>query len=412
MSFLYVFRELTVRRHRTILNCLGIALAVALVVTLNLLSEAYKKAIRKPFEVSGIDVVLHLPKINSTNSAQTKKGNVVWPDSATPISADEVIKIQEVDGIESLATSMQVWSFDSGKFKIIEGVDPEKTDLGPAIFSKWVKTGRFFSKNETGVVVAEKHFAKFYRLKVGDEVAIAGKKFKLIGTVEIQEDSQLSAPNFFMPIGEVQRLAGVGLGFVNAIYLHLNKAASAGSVIDHIRKLNPGLDVSSPDSSLSAGDSIFGLLQKFTLAISIVIIATAAFLIFKTVSTNLFQRIHEVGVMKAVGWTNGDIRNQLMLEIAIQSIIGSVVGLIAGYSVSYGLSSFSITAPLPWSGGLNLDVAGKGVGIVDFVYLRINVSLSFVLIIVFGALLVTLISSFMANRQTKFVKPAELLRNI
>ena len=63
---------------------------------------------------------------------------------------------------------------------------------------------------------------------------------------------------------------------------------------------------------------------------------------------NLVARSSEIGILKAVGWTEKDVQKQLMGEALIQSFLGGLVGLIVGYGISYALGFFSIPVSTPW----------------------------------------------------------------
>jgi len=410
MSFRYAIRELTVRRHRTIVNCFGIAIAVALIVSLFTISEAYKLAVRAPFEESGVDLVVQRPKDGSESKAKTK--GVILPDSATPIAGEEIESLSKIPGVDKLATVVHVWSFDTGRFKVIEGVEPSDPDIGPLTFRRSINKGRFFTSGEKGVVVAEKHFAKFYKLKVGDAVEISGEKFELIGTVEIKNSSQLSAANMFMPIEEVRRLAGIDEGAVNAAYIRLDKATASGEIVEAIEKKIPGAKVTSPDASLAVADSLFWLSQKFTWLITVIITIVAAFLVIKTVASNVFERTREIGIMKAVGWTSGNIRRQLSLEMLLQGILGGVMGLLIGILASLYMGGLKVNAPLPWQGSPIPGSVGKEMGEASLVSLQVTLSPPFMLGVFFLAVLVALVSGLVASRRAIKTKPAETLRYV
>jgi putative ABC transport system permease protein len=410
MSLRYAVRELTVRRHRTFVNCLGIAVAVALIISLFSLSEAYRAAVRTPFEGSGVDVVAQKP--NDRSVGQSKVSGVTLPDSAAPLTKDEVGKLKKLKGIDKMAVSLQVWSFDPGRFKVIEGVDPENPNIGPLRFREWIAKGRFFKAGDKGVAVAEKHFAKFYGLRVGDPIDISGEIFKLIGTVEVKNSSQLTSANLFLPIDEVRRLSGIDSGSVNGIYIHLNKAASSVDVVEAIRKAVPGIKVTSPDSSLATADSLFRLSQQYTWLIAVIVIIVAAFLILKTAAANILERTREIGIMKAVGWTKYNVSRQLFLEMLIQGLLGAAIGIAAGIFGSVFLSGLKVNAPLPWQGSPIPNTIGSSAADAGSVPLHIAFSPLLLLAVFATAVILTLVSGMIASRKAVSTKPAATLRHI
>jgi putative ABC transport system permease protein len=81
------------------------------------------------------------------------------------------------------------------------------------------------------------------------------------------------------------------------------------------------------------------------------------------------ERTHEIGLRKAVGATNADVRRQFLAEAVALSLAGGAFGVLAGTALAVLVSTFS---PLParvtpWSIGLSL-VLGAGIGVLFGVY--------------------------------------------
>ena len=62
MNFRYVIKELRHHHHRTLVNILGIAIGIALFVSINAVSTAYQKAVSTPFKNLGADLVIQKPE--------------------------------------------------------------------------------------------------------------------------------------------------------------------------------------------------------------------------------------------------------------------------------------------------------------------------------------------------------------
>ena len=58
MYYPYIIKELRHRHNRTLVNILGIAVGIALFVSINATSTAYKKAVSRPFKNLGADLVV------------------------------------------------------------------------------------------------------------------------------------------------------------------------------------------------------------------------------------------------------------------------------------------------------------------------------------------------------------------
>jgi putative ABC transport system permease protein len=57
MDYRYVLKELRQRHQRTLINVVGIAVGIALFVSINAISTAYQKAVNLPFKNLGADLV-------------------------------------------------------------------------------------------------------------------------------------------------------------------------------------------------------------------------------------------------------------------------------------------------------------------------------------------------------------------
>ena len=64
-----------------------------------------------------------------------------------------------------------------------------------------------------------------------------------------------------------------------------------------------------------------------------------------------FDRIKEIGALKAVGWTNSNIVKMVMYESLALGVVGGIVGLMVGFGIDVFLNSqfglpYSITPML------------------------------------------------------------------
>ena len=60
MDYRYMLKELRHHHNRTLVNVVGIAVGIALFVSINAVSTAYQKAVSLPFKDLGADLVASL----------------------------------------------------------------------------------------------------------------------------------------------------------------------------------------------------------------------------------------------------------------------------------------------------------------------------------------------------------------
>ncbi len=87
------------------------------------------------------------------------------------------------------------------------------------------------------------------------------------------------------------------------------------------------------EDARKAADLLFILTVVFSF-ISVVIMVVAAVNIMHTFLTLITERRYEIGIMRAVGATRGDIRKMILLEATILGVFGGIVGNILAYGFS------------------------------------------------------------------------------
>jgi ABC-type antimicrobial peptide transport system permease subunit len=412
MNYRYVLNELRHHHHRTLVNVLGIAIGIALFVSINAVSTAYQKAVSQPFKNLGADLVVQRPEKRALDSKQApiSMRGIRIPFSNQVLRAQDLEKLKSIEGVDSMATSLLIWEFDQAGFRTIMGVDLSQPSLGPIKVKEWLKEGRF--PENPGEVVLEKHYAKFHQSRVGDDFSVGGRSFKVVGLLEIREGSQIASANIYLPLADAQNLIEGEAKGVNVVYLHLKNPSLLARVKTQIAKELSGVSVTSSDSFLELMGGVSKISDQFSLLASIVALGGAIFLIIKTMLSNLVERSSEIGILKAVGWTERDVQKQLMGEALAQAFMGGLVGIVAGYIISYFLGFLSISIPTPWDINLMPAFAKDTEAAAQVVRLPVSVSAGLTATSLALALMAGGLASFFLGRRTARMKPAEILRKM
>jgi putative ABC transport system permease protein len=412
MNYSYVLKELRHHHNRTLVNILGIGIGIALFVSINAVNTAYQKAASLPFKNLGADVVVQLPEKRAVDSGQPPASmrGIRLPFSNQLLPSEDLEKLKTIEGVDSMVSSLLLWEFDKGGFRTIMGVDLTQPSLGPVKVKDWLKEGRFPQKE--GEVVVEKHYAKFQHKKIGDSVEINGHPFSVVGLLEIKEGSQIASANIYLPLGDAQNLLGVESGGVNIVYLRLKSPSLLSRVKTSIAgKLN-GVSVTSSDSFLELMGGVSKISDQFSFIVSLIALGGAIFLIVKAMLSNLVERSREIGILKAVGWTERDVQKQLMGEVFLQSLLGGVFGIVMGYFFSYLLGFLSIPVSAPWELNLLPAFAKDAAAAAQTVRLPVSISAGLTAISLALSLIAGGLASYFMGRRTARMKPAEILRQL
>ncbi len=412
MNYNYVLKELRHHHNRTLVNILGIGIGIALFVFINAVSTAYQKAVSLPFKNLGADIVVQRPEKRAVDSGQPPASmrGIRLPFSNQLLSSQDLEKLKTVEGVDSMASSLLLWEFDKGGFRTIMGVDLAQPSLGPVKVKEWLKEGRFPQKE--GEVVLEKHYAKFQHKKMGDTLEINGRSFSVVGLLEIKEGSQIASSNIYLPLQDAETLLGGESNGVNIVYLRLKTPSLLSRVKASIAKQLNGVSVTSSDSFLELMGGVSKISDQFSLLASIIALGGAIFLIIKAMLSNLVERSREIGILKAVGWTEKDIQKQLMGEVFLQSLLGGVLGIMMGYFFSYLLGFLSIPVSTPWELNLLPAFAKDTAAAAQTVRLPVSISARLTAISLVLSLAAGGMASYFMGKRTTRMKPAEILRQL
>ena len=412
MNYRYIIKELRHHHHRTLVNVLGIAIGIALFVSINAVSTAYQKAVSLPFKNLGADIVVQKPEKRAVDSAQTPASmrGIRLPFSNQLLPPEELRKLGSLDGVASSASSLLLWEFDQGGFRTIMGVDLSQPSLGPVKVKEWLRKGgsRTGRRDRPGKALCQVPSDQARRHRDHRR-----SPFTVVGLLEIKEGAQIASSNIYLSLADAQKLLAGEAGGVNIVYLRLENPSLLTQVKSRIGKELNGVSVTSSDSFLELMGGVSKISDQFSLLASIIALGGAIFLIIKTMLGNLVARSSEIGILKAVGWTEKDVQKQLMGEALLQSFLGGLVGLIVGYGISYALGFLSIPVSTPWE--INLMPAfAKEAETAAAVAVRLPVSVSagltaaaLALSLIAGAL-----ASFFMGRRTSRMKPVDILRKL
>jgi putative ABC transport system permease protein len=354
----YLTSELGYRWRRTALLIGGIALAATLVVMLDVLSRSFAEVATVPFRNLGADVIVQR---NAVQTAVPKEMGVMLPYSAQPITPDEVVRLSTEAGVSQSAGFVLLWNLGAGRFYSITGVPlaANAPALGPGRIREWLYQGRLPTPGAAEILV-ERHYGAFYRLDLGRTVDIGGRTYTVVGIIETREGSQLASSNFYMDIDEARALAKLPPGLVNQVFLKVADIAETEAVKQRIASWLPRASVATPGTMLQLFGGVSQTIGRFgPVAVGLgaaVAVALSAMLVFGVTS----ERRRELALLRVLGWSGGQVRRQVGVEMFVQGLLAGLVALVL---VAIGLQLIGqITVALPASlGGENpADFAGGG----------------------------------------------------
>jgi ABC-type antimicrobial peptide transport system permease subunit len=325
-----------------------------------------------------------------------------------------------VSGVRGVGTALLLWVFEPNRAWIVLGIERENP-VGPSILRNFVSEGRYLAAGKPEALV-EAAYARQFGIRLGDNVSIAGRSFPVVGLVDASHAAKIAVANLYLPLSEAQAIAAASkplqsvspfaAGDVNLVFIRADqqKITSVASALKGF--MGQKTTVATPDSFLKLLGSFFALSDKFTLAVSLIAILIAVLISFKTMAGNVAERVREIGVLKAVGWTQRNVTLQLLAESVVQCFIAGILGLLIAYAAAFALSFMQVSIPIPWEMSPTPHfLPGGGAPIFKTLRRPVHIPASLALFAVLLSVVIGGLTGALLGRHISKIKPSEVLRH-
>jgi putative ABC transport system permease protein len=415
MNLRYMTKELYYQKRRTLTSILGLSIGIALLIILNSLSLAYRQAAHVPLKEIGADIT-----VQRSGDVPKELTGAVFPCSAVTIRKDEVDKIQKLSGVRGMGTGLLLWVFDPNRAWIVLGIEKENS-IGPSLLRSSITEGKFIEDGKHEALV-EQAYARQFGIRLNDTISVADRKFPVVGFVDASRAAKIAVANVYLPLKDAEDLAASSKelqsvspyapGDVNLLFIKADQEKISGLSSEMKSILGNKATVATPESFLKLLGSLFALSDKFTLAASLIAIIVAVLIAFKTMAGNIAERAREIGVLKAVGWTNRNVVSQLMSESVIQCFIAGILGLLIALVVSFGLSFMKVNIPIPWEMSPTPHfLPGGGDQIFKTLRLPVHIPWTLASFAILLSIIIGGMTGGLLGRHISKIKPSEVLRH-
>lgn len=359
MSFIKLMAKNPFRnKARLALAVIGIAIGIATIVALGMVTDGLKVSIEEQLKTGGADFVV----IKNTTS-----------DSSTgsySIKNSRVDEISKMDGVKQAAGVYTSSRMVEGNQLGLAGIYQKDLNM---LGVKMIQ-GNPFSDDKNEVILGKLASEKMKK-KVGDTITVNGGKYTITGIYETGNKELDSIGG--LSLGKLQSL-DENEGKVDMIYVKINNNADLKTVSQGVVKTYPGelTTISSLEDFQRADDSL-QMVETASMAISLLAIVIGGIGIINTMIMSVFERTREIGVLKAVGWKSRRILSMILGESVVLTILAGLVGIILGVIGIEAIITFSDTPlQLIFTPALALRALGIAifVGVIGGLYPAIRAS--------------------------------------
>lgn len=224
------------------------------------------------------------------------------------------------------------------------------------LFDRSIKEGRFLKMEDRGtlnVVISRKASQKHPNEKgepraVGDSIRIGEKTFQVIGIYDT--GSMLFDDILIMDIDVARELLGLSPDQVSCFYVEAENPEESAAVALAIEKAAPGVDALGMEEFQANFGSVLGDINQGLMLVIGLALAVGVVGIINTMLMSAMERVSEFGVLRANGWTRGNVLTLITTESAFLGLAAGVLGCLFTVIAAAVANRFL-------TGGLHLTIA-------------------------------------------------------
>jgi len=337
--FDFAYKNIMRQRTRTALTTLGIVIGIGAIVALSSIAEGLDLAVQSGLELTA-------GKITVTEKDAGFFGMF------GELTAEDLEIIEGVGGVkETVPMLMHIENLVpmQGMDWAAMGVAPEKVHylIGE---NTELDEGRFIDEGESGVAIVGYNIADEYRVSVGSSWTIEDEDFEIIGVIENTGISDVD-DTIIVPFDDL--LDVLETDTYQMLYVIPDDIKDTEQVADAIEDASDRLDAMTQQEMARTASSIVDQVRIFTFGIGAIAALVGGLGVMNTMIMSVMERRREIGVMKAIGATNGMVLKQIMTESAMISVLGGfggiMLGVIGAFLISAVIGGGSITATVTWN---------------------------------------------------------------
>ncbi len=333
-------RNLRREKIRSFLTVVGIVIGVATVFSLVSLSIGTQKFIEQQFEKFGYSRIIILPGGTET----TLFGAFIGED----FREKDIKTLERISGIKHViplaTTSVRVSYRDNTLITTLEAIPKKQLKiLFDGTFE--LERGRIPRGKEVvlGNLLASQHLKG---IGVGDYITLNGERFRVSGIMKSvgnrMDDTAVIIPEEYL------ESIGKSKGSYDMIILDVS-----GDVERVSKKVERALEKARGKNTFSVltTKQLYERISLITNVVNAILLLIAAISLFvgtigimNTIYMSVSERIKEIGVMKAIGASDGQIMLIILSEAAALGLIGGIIGILLGGIIVTGVEKIAASA--------------------------------------------------------------------
>jgi len=206
-----------------------------------------------------------------------------------------------------------------------------------------VTAGRNLYEGDSGVLLMSSNLSDYFGVGVDGEVEVYGEYFTVVGIYEPTGQALMGTRTVYLNISDAQRITG-NVGNVSRIDVYAEDVSDVDGIAEVIEAAYSELYVTTYkdrlenlermqemyQTTLENAESTLSQTQAVAFQEIIIAIVATSLIVLFTMLYTVRERTKEIGILKAIGFSNWNVMSQFMLEGILMSLMAGVVGVVIG----------------------------------------------------------------------------------
>ncbi|UCG83659.1 MAG: ABC transporter permease [Dehalococcoidia bacterium] len=330
------------RKRRALYTALGVAIGVAAVVAVLTVTYAGEKKIYSELDKYGPNMIV-TPAINDMDLrlGDLRLGSLAVGDNY--IAEDKLPEIREIadgmirdalgidgeDDIATIAPKLYMTAMIQETPVMVVGFDPNQEML---IKSWWRMTEGDYPEQPDEAILGARVSAAL-GLGLGDIVPVNDETVTVTGILE--ETGSDDDYQVFIPL-ETAQIAFDKTGLISSADVRaLCSACPVADITDVVNNSLTGVRAVAVQQIAETEMNLMSKVNRFMLALAGITLVVGTFGVINTMMSSVYERIKDIGIMKAVGASRMQIVKMFFYEALVVGLVGGIFGYVVGSLLSY-----------------------------------------------------------------------------
>lgn len=374
-------------KGRSLLTMLGVVIGIVAVVTVVGIGEGVKNQVAAQINHFGKDLITVRPGHVVIGHDAHKLSNtdlMFGLNSVSGLTAADLQAAQKAAGVGLVAplgiVPGDVQAVSNGR-KLPNALVIATNASLPRALNQSVPLGEFFSESDEGAytavigqTVAQSLFQE--NAPLGQTFTFRGQTFIVRGIFDDFDSTPLSGTAdfndaIFIPYQTGELLTSNSLQFYSILAKPAKSSgtqAAIASITSGLRRERGGqqdFSVLNQQQNIEATSNVLDLLTTLISGVAAISLLVGGVGIMNIMLVSVTERMHEIGVRKAVGASERQILNQFMLEALVLSGAGGLLGIIISLVVDLLLRAYTSLRPaISWRAMVIATLVSMIIGVV------------------------------------------------